>query len=82
MFVRLVEQLEENLKRDSQRARASLAEILGERVVLEPTASSLRRKLDQSPVCLPPSNADWNFIEKLFAHCCSSLTYATFCGYR
>jgi site-specific DNA recombinase len=39
MFVRLVEQLEENLKRDPQRARASLAEIFGERVVLEPDES-------------------------------------------
>jgi site-specific DNA recombinase len=39
MFVRLVEQLEENLKRDPQRARAALAEIFGERVSLQPGES-------------------------------------------
>jgi site-specific DNA recombinase len=39
MFVALVEQLEENLKRDPERARAALTSIFGERVALEPDES-------------------------------------------
>jgi site-specific DNA recombinase len=39
MFVRMVAQLEENLQRDPQRARASLTEIFSERVSLQPDES-------------------------------------------
>ncbi len=39
IFATLVEQLEESLKKDPQRARTALAQIFGERVVLEPDES-------------------------------------------
>jgi hypothetical protein len=39
MFLALVEQLEENLKRDPERAMAALTSIFGERVKLEPDES-------------------------------------------
>jgi molecular chaperone GrpE (heat shock protein) len=39
MFLGLVDQLEDNLRRDPQRARAALASIFGERVTLKPDES-------------------------------------------